>query len=265
MPTQKFTQQDVDQLSTWFQRRYESQFAWSHSVSMCMDLSALRGAWSMAGRDSGGDATDYSGLAHHMTLGGNVTYNQSGLATWAVFPGAAGDYFTHLDHADFDITGGEAFEDAPGMSAGGWCYFDNAVGANEYIMSKWAGAGVRSFVVSRNAATGVIDFLVSTDGTNIANTASSTSTPATAAWFHWSVRFVPSAEMSVFINGVETLDVAGIPATIFNSAAALNLGAYSAAAGMMSGRQSLVWICGAALTDSQHTSIFHQTQAVFGI
>lgn len=253
-------------LSADFQPRYESAFAWSRAASLHLLLPGLRGFWPMSAFDSSGNAQDQSGHAHHLTYNGNPQYTFRALHPYIAFDGA-GDYLARADEADLDITGTEAYvvAAARGMTQGGWFYFDNAASGNERIMTKRGDASNISWFMGRIAA-GVAVFAVTSDGTaGTLASVSSTATVGAGAWTFIAGRFDPSTTLDVWVNGAQATNAAAIPASIFSGNGPFQVSGYNGATELMTGRAALCFLCAAALSDTQISSIFNATRALFGV
>lgn len=249
-----------------FQRRYEPNFAWKSACSVFQALPGLRGFWPMSGFDSGGDATDLGGLAHHLTYNGSPTYNYSGLAPYIdMVPGTA-DYLSHLDHADFDILGTETYIAgvAQGLTVGGWFWTDDNTITQGLFTKGNAAAATSSYeLYLNNAGTPDLIFRVSTGAAYITSTLVSVFTQS--AWSFCVGRFIPSTEVKVWFNSTPAIQLIGVPAALPNTAQPLIVGAFATPILHLDGRASMCFLCAAALPDSTILSIFEQTKPMYGV
>lgn len=262
MPAQKFTQQDIDQLSAWLQRRYEAQFSFQTMLSIWKTSLGLRGLWITSAFNSAGDLTDYSGRGHHMTINGDPDFDSDGLMPYADLDGA-GDYFSLNDTADFDITATETYvaSAAQGLTMVCWTYVD-VITALDAFMSKWGAAGQRSYLL-RMTASGV-EFLASVDGTAQSTVSTAASTLTAATWTFAAGRFKQSSsELKVWANG--NTNTAAAPASIFNSNAQIQLGQIAAGGRAMDGRLSFCAIYATALDDVTIETMRQQSRAIVGV
>ena len=268
MPTQKFTQQDVDQLSTWFQRRYEAQFAWKSACSAYQALPVLRGFWPMSAvAYTNPQGVDQSGNGLHLINNNSADFGYTDLIPWVEFNGTT-ETLSYTDTGAggaFDIIGNEVYVDGSyqGLTFYAWVYFTNAISATEYIMAKYGAAANLSYRLIR-LNTGELRGTVTTDGATAVNV-TSVGTLAQATWYFTALQFEPSTQLSVWINDTKATLAVGIPATIFDSTAAFVLGAQTTASNFMAGRQSLDALCASFHADTTILSVFHQTRAMFGI
>jgi hypothetical protein len=268
MPRPRFNDQDKQQLSTWFQRRYEAQFAWKSACSAVMALPGLRGFWPMSSVDyTNPQGTDTSGHGYDLTNNNISLFGYDNLAPYVEFDGV-NQYLTKADGGAAnwaDITGAEAYISAAqrGLAFGGWFYVDTWDAAVTPFMSKWFVANQLSYLLAAVGG-GNPRFVITTDGsTQISVT--STVARVTDTWFFMVGRFVPSAELSIFINNTETLLAAGIPATIFDSTSRFSIGEEAADGVFLDGRASMCFLCAAALSDAAIGSLFQQTRAMYGV
>lgn len=234
------------------------------AISAFSLLPQLRGLWAMSTVNEGGNVYDFSEQDRVLSDNGNPTYNVDGLAPYIELDGV-GDYLSRVDEAGLDITGTESFvhPDIQGLTFGGWYWFDNALGNLETLISKWAGVGQYAYRLIRVAASGFIRLQLSGDGTAV-DVATSTIAPDVDTWFFAVGRFEPSTELAVFLNYTKYTNTVGIPASVFNSNADLQIGA-SLAAGRLTGRASINFLCAAYLSDTIIRTIFQSTRALYGV
>ena len=234
-------------------------------ISPFLALPGLRGFWPISAFDSGGDAQDQSGHAHHLAYNGNPTYNYDGLAPYIDLDGT-GDYLSRTDEADLDIIGTETYVAAAarGLTLGGWFWFADATAAIETCLSKWqAVVGGRSYMLDKTAA-GLMRVLVSIDGTAVISQAAGQAVDSTS-WVFAVGRFDPSNELAIFTNGTKDELAAGVPNRIHNSGSDFDVGARHGGTDLLTGRASLCFLCAACLSDAIIGSVFQQTRAAFGI
>jgi len=245
-----------------FQARYEPNFAWKSACAAFLALPALRGFWPMSSFNENGDAYDLSGQGRTLTYNGNPTYNYSSLIPYIDLDGV-GDWLSRADEAGLDIAGTETYVagTAQGLTMGCWLQFDDLL-ANEYIISKWdpGVAAQRSYRLMQ-VNTDVVRFSIH-DGAN-ADDVDSSDTISTTGWHFCVGRFIPSTEVAIWLNRVKDTTVAGIGASIQNSASPLRIGSTATGGSPLDGRVSLAFLCAAALSDSIISALFQQTRAMF--
>jgi hypothetical protein len=143
----------------------------------------------------------------------------------------------------------------------GWYQFDTT-GSTERLNAKWGNSGQFSWRLRKDTDE-TISMAISTDGSAV-TTVSSSNTVATTGWFFCVGRFRASTSLDVFVNGTQTENTTSIPASIFNSTAALALGG-GAAGQRLNGRMSNVALCAAAITVASLNSIFQLTKNAYGV
>lgn len=253
--TTQYDDEVVDGLAADFQRRNEAQFQLANTLSTMLAFPGLRGLWSMAAIDSTGRALDYGGLARHLTLNGNPVYNFQGLRPYIDLDGT-GDFLSHVDAAGFDIIGTETYVAtvAQGLTMGCWTWTDASAAAT-HVMAKDDAAAQRSYALRLNTL--APSFLVN-GATSVTGSAITTGT-----WNNITVRFNPSTELAIFINGAKTTNVAAIPATLNNSTAPFHIGADSAGGNLLNGRVSMAFLSTMALDDTIVLNWYEQTRILF--
>lgn len=240
-----------------FFARYEPNAAMVHA-GLHLQLPQLRGYWPMSSVDENGDVYDLSSQGRVLNNNNTVPFGVYNLLPYADFTPGATEYFDRPDEAGLSITGG--------LTVGGWFWLDTlAPGNNMGLISKFAvtAGNLRSYILYFDDASNTLRFIVSANG--IANTSvTSTATIAISTWYHVVGRFVPGAELSIFVDGVETLNAAAIPASIHDNASAFEIGAYDAARFMLDGRAAQCFLCADSHPDVLIKTVFDQTRANFG-
>lgn len=266
MPTQKFTQQDIDQLSLWFQRRSESQFAWSHAVSMCQYLPGLRALYTMAAMGTAGELREVSGngTTYDLTNNNVVDFRYTSLLPWCDFDGT-NQYFNLADNANFDILGNEGYVAAAvqGLTIYTLARFDGAAAADEYVVAKWLIAGnQKSYRIARLAAGNAVATITTDGSTNFS--ATSTNVLAATTWYHLVLQYDPSTKLSIWVNGIEDgTNVVAVPATIFNSTADFTIGARGAPGSYIDGRIGITAVCAQHHSDAMIVANYQQMRALW--
>lgn len=267
MTLQKRNAEMVELLRPDFQARYEPNFALVNACALHQAIPGLRGFWPLSSVDNTGAAYDLSGQTRTLTYNGNPAYGISGLAPYCDFDGT-GDYLSRADEAGLDILGTETIFPTAlrGLTFGGWFQIDTLAGGTDGLIGKWNDNAVnqRSYLLDFNTTTNVIRFQLSTDGTAIVSVSSAA--VAAATWLHCIARFDPSTELALWVNGVKTTNLVAIPASVFNSTAQLNIGAYSnGASGLLEGWASMCFLSSAFLPDVWAGVLFEQTRALYGV
>lgn len=253
----------IDHILPYVQMRSEPNFGWISAVSPLKMLPGLRAAWLMSAVASGAlgivTVPDASNNGRSLILNGGTVFNALDLIPYADFNGTTG-YLSRADELELDIIGNEAFIGIPGLSVGGWVWFD-ALGNQEGILSKDDNAAGRSYRLIKTTGN-LIRFSVSNTGAAVVSV-DSAAIGGIGQWMFVCGVYTPSASLQVYLNSTVVENVAAIPATLFNSASPLELGRW-AGANYMNGRQSLMFLCASALPATTVLSFYHQTRPLFG-
>ena len=261
--------QMMDLRSGELQRSHDAAFAWKTCASLYTALPCLRGFWPMSmSRIVGSEIYIIDHVVHDLLVSGSAYFGYTGMVPWVETLGTSGaandGYLAVPSNTDtLRITGGEGYIDDPGLTVGAWWQFDSATKL-EGLMSKEDGVPQISWLMSKTG-TSLVQFSVSGDGTATAS-AFSTNTVDDTSWHLLIGRYDPGSELVVFLNGVKgTPVVAGIPATLHNSTANLQIG--NDVTGFTQNslkRVSMAFICASHLSDTICQAIWHHTRAVYG-
>lgn len=243
-----------------------SELTYLTAVDQYMRLPCLR-YLGLGGLGSAGEWRDVSGNGMDLTYNGNPTmsYTTQG-APYFSYDGV-GDYHTHADDAHFDITGTETTVRAArrGLTMGCWAYVDNLALGNSAPMAKYDGSTNNRSYAILVLNTGIVNFLMSANGI-AAVIATGTVAITSATWHFIAVRFVASTSATIYTNdNIDTL-AAGIPASLFNSAAIFEIsGTNGGAANLFTGSISIPFVCACALSDTQITQLYQSSRGLFGV
>lgn len=269
MTTQVRNPELVNLLKADFQSRYEPNFAWKSLCSAFLALPGLRGFWPMSAFDSAGTSIDESGNVNHLIYNGNPQFGYANLVPYCDYDGV-GDYHSITDAAsgnDFDILGTESYVIAAqrGLTVGGWFNPDSVAVANAGLISKAAGGVIATsaYFLYLGGVGNTPAFSVCLGGAQFPIGSSITVVAGIPSFIVG--RYTPSTEVSIWMNGVSTTLVAGIPASINNSAGDLMIGRLGGWNVDYSGKVSCCFVCAAALSDAQIGALFQQTRAAFGV
>jgi len=258
----------VENLTSFFIRRNETQLQLSQAIALFQSLPGLRGFWPMSAIDSSGNAIDQSGHGHTLTYNGNPTYNQDGLAPYIDLDGT-GDYLSRADESDLDIDGTESYivSGLNGLTMGGWFYPD--AGGIQILMSKTGGGSNASYSMFIGSSTS-LTARVSNNGTTLVDQSASLSSSILSKWNLFVIRYDPSAELLMRVmNADEDTSgslTSGVPASLFNSSAPFNIGNRNSSTSFLyNGRASLCFLCAAALPDSIISTLFNVSRGVFEV
>jgi hypothetical protein len=241
-------------------------------ISPFLALPGLRAFWPMS-------AVDYTNpqcidIANGYDLTNNNTatfgYDPNQALVPCVFLDGTNQYLSRADGGAAnwaDITGTETYIEnttvgARGLTLGGWFWFDRLATTELIIGKVSAAAGNYSYWITKDV-TNVILSNVSVDGTAVTQMASA-GTITTGQWYNLILRHDPSASLDIIVNNVQTRNVAGIPASIFDGNAAFEIGRF-AGGSYLDGRASCCFLCAALLSDAQISSLYQQTRGAFSV
>lgn len=270
MATQKRNDEQVALLSSDFQNRYESGFAWRTAISMHQALTGLRGFWPMSAVTAGGNALSFAGSSQTraLTYNGNPVYQYDGLAPYIRFDGV-GDYLSRATEAGLDILGTETYIAAGhrGLTLGGWFRPEDDA-AVQGLISKIGNAANISYQLYLNgvAAGDPVAFLISDNGAATSGV-TSTATTTMNEWQFIAGRFNDAdagAELAVWHNDTMTTATT-VMAAIFNGNGPFNISGNNSGTALYTGRASLCFLCASALADATIWAIYQHTRALFKV
>lgn len=230
-----------------------------------LGLPGLRGLWYPGSQDQTGAIYDQSGQGRTLTYNGNPTlaaYND--LVPYEDYDGTGGDYHSRADEAGLDITGTETTIASAlrGLTLGGWFYPTSLLSGSRGLIGKYAAANHSYLLHTSGGGTGW-SFLVSTDGTNDVSVTHATA-PTTGAWHFVVARFTPSAELSLYVDGVETVNTSSIPASIYSGNGALNIMGFNAG-NVSQGYCALAFLAAAAWPDELVNMLWQRSRPLFSV
>jgi len=243
-----------------------------------MALPALRAFWPMSSVDytTASRARDVAGGGYHLTDNNTVLFGSGQsdalptMVPYAEFDGV-NQYLSRADGGAAnwaDITGTEAYVVAAqrGLTVGGWFRFGTVAPATfDGVIGKFNGlANQKSYQVLAFSAGTKIYFEISTDGVAVIP-AVSTMAISADIWYFCVGRFTPSAEVAMFVNDVKDINVAGVPASIFDGTANFEIARRNSAGTYLDIRASLCFLCASALSDSIINALFQQTRKLYGV
>jgi hypothetical protein len=228
-------------------------------------LPALRGLWMAGDANEGGGMPDLTGQARTLTYNGapQIALYNSLVSYYALLGG--GDFFSRASEAGLNVAGTETYviSTQRGLTIGGW-FWINATATRYGLMSKYLSAGnQRSYSLWVFETGTVPQFYVSSNGT-ATTTVSSGVALAAGAWYFIVGRYVPSTSVDVYVNNAKTTNVVSVPASIFASTSALEIGRFDGGSAL-AGRWPLAFLCAAALPDTLLSYVFQRTRGIFGV
>ncbi|MCP4707196.1 MAG: LamG domain-containing protein, partial [Planctomycetes bacterium] len=191
-------------------------------------------------------------------------YDQSGQVPYIDLDGT-GDYLSRADEAGLRLPGTETYVAgaAQGMTMGIWANFDNHP-SQRGIMGKYLVAGNQRSYLMTAEATGVVRFFVSLAGTTSVSLTGTIDT-GTDTWRHIVVRFIPSVELAIFVDGVKETLAVGVPASLANTTAAFTIGKFDGGGSSVDGKLSLGFLCATSLPDGLIYALYQSQKHFFGV
>ncbi len=220
-------------------------------------LPGLRAYFPMGAAKSNGNTPDLSGNGLELVPTGSPTRGYDGNSYTEV--GVATDFLNRLG-STMRISGVETYMAVAlrGMTMGGWIYVHSLLAGNGGLVGLWGVTGQKSYLVYVNPS-GVPFFAISGDGT--AATDVSGGAVTLGKWFFWAARFTPSTEIAIFIDGVKSVNVTAIYASLFASTASFEVGRFRADnATILNAWHRDVFICSAILSDAQIIDIYDRSR-----
>lgn len=149
-----------------------------------------------------------------------------------------------------------------GLTFGCWVYFDaESTNVETGIISKWNTPGDASYLLYKSASN-KITFSVSVDGTSVVSIDDLGANYVVGQWFYVVARFTPSVEIALFVNGMWYKSKSGIPATIYHSSEAFEIGRY-ARDNYLDGRITQAFICAYSVPDRFICAMYSHAKALF--
>lgn len=230
-----------------------------------LGLPGLRAYWPMNAFDASGNTIDQAGLDLVLTINGNPTYNYTTQGAGYIDLDGTGDYLSRADEASLDILGTETSVASAvrGLTLGGWFWLDAGSADGGLITKRSAAAGNFSYYLR---ITGTDDGSLSVSSNGSTETSvSAAGAVLTAGWYFIAGRFTPSTELKVWVNGSSSINTTSIPASIFQGSGALNIGGFGGGSGLINGRASNCFLCGALLSDTAISNLYNNTKAAYGL
>lgn len=209
-------------------------------------LPGLISYWPMGIRDIGGNVRDHSGAGSTLSETGSCPV------------GYDGNSFSHLGNgtnylaagSGFGVTGLETWISSSirGLTVGGWFMTDSVPASLVGILTKWGLAPQRGYALEW-LSTNQARFVISSTGGNAFFQDSAAG--AASVWNFVVGRFIPSNEVAVFLNGDKSVNTTAIPASIFVSTQAFEIGRIEGDNTLIyHGKARDVFVCASALSDA---------------
>jgi hypothetical protein len=255
---QEYNAEMAELLSAHFPMRKDASYAWARLISGIQLTPYLRAFYPCSSVDERGGVIDLSGQGRILMPGTAPNISSSGLIPYLDFVRASSMYLQRHTEPGLEITGG--------LTVWTWIRFDApSTGAETYFLSKWYTVGnLRSYLLYKTAAN-AFTFDISTNGTAVKTIGDAAANYLVSKWWFLAGRFTPSTELALFVgqatNGAYNWyrNAAAIPASIFVSTEALNIGRGNRT-NYLDGQMSSFGLSAGALTDTQIWNMFSQTR-----
>ena len=202
----------------------------------------------------------YQGL-RTLTLNGNARARSDEAGAGRTVPywdfDGTGDYLSHADHADFDITGDLTF--------GVWIWMDSLV-AGDVLWGKWTSSGnERSYVIYCSDTSGSLNFAHSDTGSYVAASDLSASNDISAATWSFVVgRLDAGTSIDIDVNGTNTTGGTA-QSSIHSGTSLLAVYAEGDGAAPADGRCAMAFVIAALMTDDEVDELYQRTRVLFGV
>ena len=229
--------------------------AWGQAVGGLLSMPQWIGFWPMSNTNRLTTSVyDLGGNNLTLTNNNSATFGVSGVVPYTNFITASSQYLSRVSEDAFKITGS--------MWQQGWFYFtSDSMGNAAGLMGKWGPGTNRSYLLNKTAGD-LIQATVTVDGTALTQITSAAITVNT--WYCVTMVFVANTRLTLFVNGVETENTTSIPATVFDSTYAFEIGRLGTI-NYFGGRAALCQLGVGALGDTVAKNAFHQTRWAFGV
>jgi hypothetical protein len=256
----------VRNLTPDFHRRNDLALNHAHSIAFIQNIPGLVGLWPHADRDVSGYDNSLSGQGTVKT----IQYDNN-IVPYAQYDQAGSAYASVTDAAIWDITGTETYvgSGSLGLTMGGWWQVSN-LGANETLMSKWAGVqkSYRMYV----STTSFINFTISVNGSADTSNLAMTSAVTADTWFYAVAWYNPSTEMRIYYGLADDADLTmenttlAVSASAFSGSTDFSLGSMGSGAGatnFLDGRSSMSFLIRGRIPPIYIETIFDLTSPLF--
>lgn len=231
----------------------ENGYSMGDVIGSYLALPQLRGFWPFSSVNESANAIDLSGQGRTLTNVGGWSYGVGNSIVPYVFLDGATQYYTRATEAGLN------FNANPGWTWGWWEYTASTAAGNHF--GKVGAAGNFGYSINHASAAAPRAY-ISSDG---AATTSVVGAGPVSAWRFVVGRFTPSTELAIFVNNIKTVNTTAIPASIFASTAAFQVGASSAAGQYFTGRCTLPFLCSEAISDALLSRLYNICRTMFGV
>lgn len=214
----------------------------------------LRAFWPLSSLDAGSNPMDVSAQGRGLTNNGTITFGSIGEIPYAILNGST-QWLSRATEAGLVITSNLTF--------GAWLYA-NANGTLYMPIGKFGASGNYGYCIQR-LNTNFYQANISGNGTTQFQAVFPTTSPATT-WEFVVARYIPSTELSIFVNGVKFSNTTTVPASIFNGNGNFAIGRWDGgAAQYFPGRAALPFLCATSLSDIAIQRMYNISRIFFGV
>jgi len=254
---QEYNAELTENMRTIFPGRDEASYAWGRSMSCILGISPhLRFFVPFSSVDENFDAYDLSGQGRMMTQVSLTAASYAAYGALVPYVGLDGvaDYLTRLDEPGLDFTGEMTV----------FCWFRIARNTNaEGLITKIGNTNATSnFNLVYRGDVGGDPLLGRVYSGANAYDAPLTLSPVLNSWTCAALRFTPSANVAIMMNGIFATNGVGMPAALNNSAFDMQFGAANGAS-FLQGNLTLCCGWAKALTGTQLVALYQATYPLF--
>jgi len=257
-------------MESYFPRLSSPSYTAGNVASLFLQLPFIRAYWPMSANGLNAGAILLRDVAGRLdlTVSPSCSLGYDRLAPYASFLRASSQYAAYPDNEHFDVIGTEAYMLNPGLTLGGWLYFDSLVSGQGIASKYYSTTNQRAYRLYQSDAGGSIRFSVSNTGAaDISVTiAAATSGMIARYWRFIVARYSPSRELKIWNNSTTNeyyeINTTSIPASLFNSTEPFEL-ARSNRTGYFNGKFSNWFFAAGYLSDSQIWNLWQNTRYLY--
>jgi hypothetical protein len=236
------------------------------AVPLLRMMPGVVGIWTGSTPGPAGQLVDATGNGLNLTRQNGLFGVDSGtLIPRLSFDLSVPRYWNRAYEAITSITGTEAHIIPKGLTLLAWLHI-TAVGAGTQTgIAKWNPTGdQRSYALFFNNSGNTLGQISSTGAAGGIKSVTGAAY-VVGSWALYVYRFIPSTEVSIWVNGTKTTDSSSVPASIFDSTADFTIGASHGGGNALSGKGGVVALSVEAVPDNIIDNYFQATAPPFGV
>ncbi len=209
-------------------------------------LPGLVAYWPM-GMRAAGSVTDHTGNGFTLSQTGTCPVGYDGNSFAHI---GNGTNYVSNSSAQLGLSGLETWVSSSmrGLTLGGWFMIDALPSINSGLVTRFGVVTNYGYALALQAS-GAVFGIISSNGSATFFAQSPVTT--LGVWHFLALRFTPSTEVAVFVDGDKTVNSTAIPASMFVSSQALEVGRYQADNTRIThGKSRDVFVCASALSDA---------------